>query len=245
MLDLNEGDLVSEGDTLAVLDKREFEYMLEQLNATRSELNAQEALLRTQIAQAGNDLEYQQGRQNRASNLYDADVIPKQSLEDSELLQTKAETQLKAAQQNLALVAAKRGQADAQEKGLRKKIADCVITAPYSGMVNTLYYREGEIIPPLGQLAQITDTAQIELSIYVDESRLAKLKPGMKANLKVQGNAKTYPAVVSHISNKAEFTPKTVLTPDNRSVMVYAVRLKAENPEGILKDGMPVDVTLP
>jgi HlyD family secretion protein len=242
---VQEGDQVSAGDTLAILDLKELKYQLEQLAAGRNELNAQESLFNTQIAQAQSDLDYQARRQQRAQNLFEADVIPRQNLEDSEILSAKAATQLKAAQQNLGLVAAKREQLAAQEKILRNKLADGVITAPSPGQVNILYYRQGEIIPPLGQLAQLIDTSEVELSIYVDESMLGKLKPGMPATVEVGGRAEKYPARITWISSQAEFTPKTVLTPENRSVMVYAVRLRADNPGGILKDGMPADVILP
>jgi HlyD family secretion protein len=101
------------------------------------------------------------------------------------------------------------------------------------------------MLPAMTQLAEIVATQSMEANIYVSEELLAALKPGMPLKLKVNGYTNDIPAEIIRISNKAEFTPKTVLTPDNRSVMVYAIRLRAENPEGILKDGMPVDVYLP
>lgn len=244
-LKVQEGDDVVVGDTLAILDTRELEYALEQLQASASELKAQEALLSTQIALAEKDLGYQNRREDRSSRLYEAEVIPLQNLEDSQLIQGKAELQLKAAKQNLGLVSAKKAALEAQRKTLGKKLTDCIITSSFAGRVEILFYNQGETIPPLGQLAEISNVAAPEVSIYVNEEWLARLKPGLKMQLKAKGSEQTLPASIIRISNKAEFTPKTVLTPDNRSVMVYAVRLKAENPSGILKDGMPVDVTLP
>lgn len=242
---VKEGDMLNTGDTIAIIDSRELEYQLEQLAASREELNAQEGIFNTQIAQAEIDLEYQQSRQTRTRNLYEADVIPLQNLEDGEVIQTKASTGLKAAKQNLNLLAAKRKQIAANELTLKKKIADCVVLSPGSGMVSTLYYHAGEVVPPLGQVLELTDTYALELNIYVNEAYLSRIKIGMPASLHLSSNSKALPATVIRISNKAEFTPKTVLTPENRSVMVYAVRVRAENPDGILKDGMPVDVTLP
>lgn len=244
-LNVKEGDTLSPEDTLAILDTRELQYSLEQLQASARELQAQEALLETQIVLAEKDLGYQNRRQNRSEKLYQADVIPLQNLEDSQLIQGKAELQLKASKQNLGVLSAKKAALQAQEKILAKKLSDCIIVSPFSGTVETLFYNEGETIPPLGQLASITNLSSPETNIYVNEEWLARLKPGMEMLLKVKGQSKALKAKIIHISNKAEFTPKTVLTPDNRSVMVYAVRLRAENPSGILKDGMPVDIEMP
>ena len=244
-LNVKEGDLVSKGDTLALLDSREIHYSLEQLQATLAELQAQEALIETQISLAEKDLGYQNRREDRSERLFEASVIPLQNLEDSQLIKGKAELQLKAARQNLGLVEAKKAALEAQKKTLNKKLGDCVVTSPFSGTLETLFYNAGETIPPLGQLAEISNLEAPETSIYVSEEWLAKLKPGMAMKLKMAGSVKPILATIIRISNKAEFTPKTVLTPDNRSVMVYAVRLRAANPEGVLKDGMPVDISLP
>jgi HlyD family secretion protein len=243
-LRVKEGDELAAGDTIAVIDTRELTYQLEQLAASKEEIAAQESIFQTQISQAEADLLYQQSRQNRNRNLYEADVIARQNYEDGEIIEAKANSQLKAAKQNLNLLSAKRKQIASNEKTLNKKLGDCLILSPGAGTVSTLYYHEGEVIPPLGQILELTDTAALELNIYVSESYLPRLKIGMQAKLHIASQAKPIPATVIRISNRAEFTPKTVLTPDNRSIMVYAIRLRAENPEGILKDGMPVDVTL-
>lgn len=242
---VDEGDSVEAGDTLAVVDTRELGYQLEQLKAAREELNAQENLYKTQISQAEKDLSYQQTRQNRSRNLFQADAIARQNMEDAEQVGTKAESQVTAARQNLAVIAAKRKQLDAQEKTLRKKLGDGIILSPAAGTVSSLYYNAGEVIPPLGQLLDLLNNRQMEISVYISEDYLSRIKVGMPAKISIGGSTQTYQAKVIRISNKAEFTPKTVLTPGNRSMMVYAVRLKADNPEGAMKDGMPADVVFP
>ncbi len=242
---VKEGDAVETGDTLAILDTRELQYTMEQLQAGLLELQAQEAIYRTQIGSAEDDLAYVDKRSSRSERLYEAEVISRQSYEDVEISKTKAQNQLKAAQQGLDLLAAKRKSLDAQKKTVQKKLADGIVTSPATGTVETLFFSEGELLPPLGQLTEISDIRYPELSIYVSEAWLPRLKTGMKFNLKAQGYPEKMTAELIRISNKAEFTPKTVLTPDNRSVMVYAVRLRVDNDKGILKDGMPVDISLP
>jgi HlyD family secretion protein len=231
-------------DTLAVLDARELEYGMEQLQAGLRELNAQEAIYRTQIATAEEDLAYVEARQGRNEKLFEASVIPRQNLEDGQNLEAKARNLLKSTRQSLSVLDAKRASLAAQQKVLQKKLADCVVTSQASGTVETLFYSEGEVLPPLGQLAELSDLDDPEISIYVSEEWLARLKVGALFKLRAQGYRYPLDAELIRISNRAEFTPKTALTPDNRNVMVYALRLRVNNREGILKDGMPVDVSL-
>ncbi|MCB5253444.1 MAG: efflux RND transporter periplasmic adaptor subunit [Candidatus Cloacimonadaceae bacterium] len=240
-----EGDEVQAGDKIAELDDSDLRYTLEQMQASLQELEAQKQLYNTQIALAAVDLEYQTRRQNRSESLYEEEVIPLQNLEDGQILKNKAELQHESARKNLRLVEAKRAAIEAQIKSVQKKIQDCIITTAFTGRVEHIYFDEGEMLPNMGQLALILNIQSLEANIYVGEEYLAQFHPGMQLNLKVNGYADAIEARIIRISNKAEFTPKTVLTPDNRTVMVYAIRLKAENPEGILKDGMPVDVVLP
>ena len=243
-LKVKEGDAVQAGDTLAVLDARELEYSVEQLQAGLRELNAQEAIYRTQIASAEDDLAYVEARQGRNEKLFEASVIPRQNLEDGQNLEAKARNLLKSTRQSLSVLDAKRASLAAQQKILQKKLADCVVISPASGTVETLFYSEGEVLPPLGQLAELSDLDDPEISIYVSEEWLARLKVGALFKLRAQGYRNPLDAELIRISNRAEFTPKTALTPDNRNVMVYALRLRVNNREGILKDGMPVDVSL-
>jgi len=242
---VNEGDEVAVGEILALLDSRELSYNLEQINASLAEIQAQEALANTQISIAEKELEYQSRRDSRNEKLYEAAAIPLQNLEDSQLVQNKSALQLQTAQQNLGVLEAKKAALEAQKKVLNKKLADCIVTSPFAGRVERLFYNAGETVAPLGQLLEINNLQNMETNIYVSEEWLAKLKPGMQMKLKTSDGGQASRAEIIRISNQAEFTPKSVLTPDNRSVMVYAVRLKAENPDGILKDGMPVDIYLP
>lgn len=242
---VNEGDEVAVGEILALLDSRELSYNLEQLNASLAELKAQEALAKTQVSIAEKELEYQTRRDSRNEKLYEAEAIPLQNLEDSQLIQNKSALQLQSARQNLSVIGAKQAALEAQKKVMQKKLADTVVMSPFAGRVERLFYNAGETVAPFGQILEISNLQNMETNIYVSEEWLAKLKPGTQMKLKTSGGGQELAAEIIRISNQAEFTPKSVLTPDNRSVMVYAVRLRVENPDGILKDGMPVDIYLP
>ncbi len=243
-VNIAEGDSVRIGEVLAVLDNRELNFQGDQLAATERELDAQENVSRTQINQAQTDLAYVNQRKERTQNLVGEGVLPRQNLDDLLNLESKARSQLTAANQSLELLKAKRAQLAAQKEILSKKLDDSLLRATANGRISTLYYRGGEVIPPLGQLAEIVTLDSMETSIYVGEERLAEIKTGRTLPLKIAGLDQALTGTVIRIADQAEFTPKTVLTPDNRSSMVYAVRIRVPNPQGALKDGMPVDVWL-
>lgn len=242
---VSEGQEIESGTLVAKLDDQQFRFNREQLQASLLELEAQNDLYQSQIALAAADLEYQSSRQQRNEKLYEEEMIARQQFEDGEIIKKKAELQHESARKNLALVKAKQASLQAQLKSVQKQIDDCVIVSSFSGRVESVFYDEGEMLPAMAQLAEIVNTKSMEANIYVNEERLATLKPGMRVKLRVNGYKNELTAQITRISNKAEFTPKTVLTPDNRTVMVYAVRLRTGNTQGILKDGMPVDVYLP
>jgi len=241
---VSEGVELARGDTIAIFDSQQLGFQLEQLNAGFGEIDVQESVYRTQIAQLETDAEYLSERIERTRNLYQASVIPKQNLDDILNSETKLKSQISAANQNLGVLKAKRAQLDAQKKALLEREQDMVVLANSSGVVETSFYREGEIVPPLGQIVEIMDTRSLTARIYVSEAELPGIKLNDKVWLQVSGAPGRKEARVTRIAGKAEFTPKTILTPDNRSCMVYAVQISCLNTKGDLKDGMPVDVYL-
>lgn len=240
---VDEGKWISVGDTLAILDTREIKYQIEQLDASLKELNMQSTIAGNNLAQSRKDLSYILEKQQRTQRLYDAATIPQQNVDDIGNLYQKSQTQVNNANNQLEMLTATVEKLQAQKKILLKKIDDAIIISPANGKVTSLYYRQGEAIAPYANLLEVIDTHALQAKIYVTEAVLSAIKTGRTVNLITESGQK-YPAVIDHISNKAEFTPKTILTPDTRSAMVYAVTLKADNPQDILKDGMPVEAEL-
>lgn len=238
-----EGNWVEAGDTLALLDTREYLYQIEQLDASLNELEMQSKIAGTNISQAQQDLQFTQERTDRLRAIYKVQGLSLQELENAENLLHKSQS----AEANFAaqhqMLTASKARLMAQKKILVKKIADTIITAPCAGMVSTLFYQQGEAITPFGNLLELIDVRNVSTRIYVSEALLAKLQTGQKVNVKI-AEGTSLPGEIAMISDKAEFTPKTILTPDTRSAMVYAVKISIANPNKILKAGMPVDVRL-
>lgn len=116
------------------------------------------------------------------------------------------------------------------------------IHAPLNGTILRLYIQQGETVFPGSALMTIADLASMEVTIYVPEPMLGKIKVGQKVELTTDSFPdRPFTGAISHIAEQAEFTPKNVQTRDERVRLVYAVTVRVSNPDGVLKIGMPVD----
>lgn len=240
---ITEGNWIEAGDTLAVLDTRELHYQADQLEASLRELAFQISIANNNLAQAKQDLSYVLEKQQRTKRLWEAETISQQTLDDINNLLQKSQTMANNASNQSAMLQASVFKLQAQKKILQKKIADAIIISPAAGKVTTLYYRQGEALAPYANLLELVDTRSLEAKIYLPESALTMIKTGQKAHITTESGQK-YSAVIDHVNNKAEFTPKTILTKDTRASMVYAVTLRVANQQDELKDGMPIEVEL-
>jgi HlyD family secretion protein len=106
------------------------------------------------------------------------------------------------------------------------------------------YVKTGEIVQPGQALYKIANLDTVELRAYVTEPQLSEVKLGRVVQVAIDaGNQRrTLPGVVSWVSSQAEFTPTPIETRDERSNLVYAVKVRVANPNGALKIGMPADI---
>lgn len=127
-----------------------------------------------------------------------------------------------------------------------EQIADATITAPRDGTILQRYAEAGEYAAPGMPLFKIADLSVMEFTAYITAEQYADIKLGQHAKVYVDGQKaddepRSYDGIVSWIAEKAEFTPKTIQTKDERANLVYAVRIKVKN-DGRIKIGMYGDV---
>ena len=132
---------------------------------------------------------------------------------------------------------------DAQIASLQKNAGDAVVEAPVSGVVTAKLLDAGEMAAPRAALAVVTDLDHAWANVYVDERVVPTLKIGQPAAILTDAGQRLA-GTITFISPKAEFTPRNVQTADERSKLVYRVKIAADNREGILKPGMPVEAEL-
>ena len=239
------GDFIEKGTTLAQIDTLDLSYQRQNLSGILQEVENQKKITMTQLKRAEKELKYVQEKYQRFEDLRKSESISQQNVDDLKNQLQNAESVYQTALQQIHTVESKRTQAEAQLSSVRKKIQDATITSPLSGTVADKYYEAGEAIPPLTPLAEIIDLNEVWVKIYLSEKMLPRIRTGQKTEIHLDGTDQTLSGTISWINSKAEFTPKTILTPETRTSLVYAVKVTISNPDHLLKHGMPVEVHLP
>ncbi len=268
-LDVNEGERVTPGQSLGLLDTTRFEATVQELEArleqARQQLDELEAGSRPQeIRKAKADVIAAQARladarlsYRRVQRLVHDKVSPQQDLDDARSKLDVAQATLDAAKEALSLVlegprkqtiAAARANVAriaAQLKIARKNLADCRLLAPANGIIRSRILEPGDIASPTRPVFTLAKLEPVWIRAYVPETRLGKVVPGMPARISSDSYpGKTYPGWVGYISPTAEFTPRNVETPALRTRLVYQVWVYACNPDESLRLGMPATVVL-
>ena len=127
------------------------------------------------------------------------------------------------------------------------KVAWCNVTSPLDGIVLNKYHEEGEMVSPGTRLFTLANLKEnIYAYIYVPQNLVAKLKIGEKLEgFLPELNMQSFPGTITVVSDQAEFTPKNVQTREERTRLVYAIKVAFDNPNEILKPGMTIEVKLP
>ena len=133
---------------------------------------------------------------------------------------------------------------DAQIAALDKAVADARVTSPAAGVVTQKLADAGELVPRGVPLVVVTDLDNAWANVFVPEPMVPRLKLGQPATVRTDAGGEGLPGKVTFISPRAEFTPRNVQTAEERSKLVYRIKIAVDNREGILKQGMPVDAEI-
>ena len=150
--------------------------------------------------------------------------------------------------ESIAALEAQRAQAQAalaatvaNMKAMDIELGRTNLVAPSAGVVLQRLVHEGELAAPGAPLFTLADLDEVTLTVYVPEAELGKVALGQAADVVVDAYDQSFPGEVSYIASQAEFTPKNVQTQEERVHMVFAVKIRLENPDHLLKPGMPAD----
>jgi HlyD family secretion protein len=134
---------------------------------------------------------------------------------------------------------------EAELAQVEERIRKSQVRNPASGTVLATYARAGEVVQTGQPLYRVADLGTVEVRAYVAQPQLAHVSLGMPAQVSVDigdGERRTLAGTVSWVSAESEFTPTPIQTREERAELVYAVKIRVPNDEGLLKIGMPVDV---
>ncbi|MCP4530233.1 MAG: HlyD family efflux transporter periplasmic adaptor subunit, partial [Delftia sp.] len=147
-----------------------------------------------------------------------------------------------AAQEQIAALQARVGQAQAVLDSLQTQRALMEVASPLDGVVIDLATHVGEVAAPGAALLTVADLSQVHLTVYLPETQIGQVRLGQEVRVRVDSfSDRTFQGQVTHIADRAEFTPRNVATRQERVNLVFAVEIRLSNDEGALKPGMPAD----
>lgn len=252
---VDEGSRVDRGDTLVIIDDTDYQIQLRQAAANEDAADAQYRLTlegprKEDIAQAEIAFKNAEEDFKRMEGLLASHSVSQKQYDDARARNNAAQQAYQklvtgSRRDEIAAARARREQAAAQVEQLQKKIRDCSVLAPSGGVVTLKSIEPGELVTVGANLLRITYLDNVKLTIYVSEPDLGSVRLGQRAKVTIDTyGSKSFVGTVKYISQIAEFTPKNVQTREERAKLVFAVKLQIDNPEGILKPGMPADATL-
>lgn len=243
-LDVEEGTVLKAGQEAGIIDTVQLYLKKLQLEAGVKSVEGQRPDILKQVAATKEQIVQAQRERDRVANLLRVGAANQKQLDDAESLLKVLRKQLAAqnstlqnSDQSLTWQSSSVGIQVAQVEDQLKK---CHIVAPLTGTVLAKYAEAGELAAPGTPLFKIADMEQIYLRAYVTSEQLSEVKLGRKVTVYADygKDVRTaYPGVVTWISDSSEFTPKTILTKDERANLVYAVKVAVKN-DGMLKIGM-------
>jgi HlyD family secretion protein len=252
---VDEGARVRAGDTLVIIDDIDYQIQLRQalanLEASAAQLRlAEEGSRKEDIVQAEANFSIANADYKRMKDLLSSQSITQKQYDDAYTRYVTAQQTLEKLATGLrkdevATIRARRDQAEAQVDQLRKKIRDCSLLAPTSGTITLKAVEPGEFVMVGANLLRLTYLDVVRLTIYVGEAELGNVRLGQKATVTIDTEGgKSFEGTVVYISPVAEFTPKNVQTKEERTKLVFGVKIEVPNPQGTLKPGMPADARL-
>lgn len=243
MLDVNEGDTVSAGQLIALIDTAQLHFQKEQLLFQRSASNVSRPDISVQLASLRRELDKQKYERDRVLRLLADGAATTKQLDDINSAIRVLEDRISAQQSTLSNSTASINESssaiESQIRQLSDRIEDCRIKSPIGGTIITKYCEPGEYAIPGKPLVKIADLGKIYMRAYFTSAQLADIKLGQQVTVSANfGGDKLYdyPGTISWISSESEFTPKNIQTQDSRSNLVYAVKIAVKN-DGRLKIG--------
>lgn len=255
---IQEGDTLAKGAVLGnidmsntVLQKQQVQATIEALRQKTTNPRPQIELVKKQLAVQESQLAQQLREKNRTENLLKADAATQKQLDDINAQIDQLQKQIAVSRQQIALdnsnIATQNRTIYSEQNPLEKSVAQIQdqinkgqIVNPISGTVLTKYALEGEMTVTGKALYKIANLDTLTLRAYITGSQLTAVKLGQTVKVYTDDGAKNYKEYtgrISWISDKSEFTPKTIQTKDERANLVYAIKIRVRN-DGYLKLGM-------
>jgi len=242
-----EGMKVERGAITATIDTLALVLERQQLSAQRAAVGSRRAELAEQIHVLEVQREVAARVYERTKRLHDQQAATAQQLDQAERDHRTLLAQLDAVRASQRSVGLESSAVEARVAQARDRIARASVVNPVAGTVLATYAREGEVVTAGQPLYKVASLDTLELRAYISGAQLAEVKLGQVVDVTIDRGARellTLKGTVSWVASQGEFTPTPVQTRDERTDLVYAIKVRVPNREGVLKIGMPADVSL-
>jgi HlyD family secretion protein len=211
VFNFEEGDKVNKGDTLAIIDNEEIKLVIESIEY-------QVKNLKIQLKNLEDDLK-------KSEELFKDSAISEMDFERVKRNRDIVDMELKSASASL--------------KAKKENLKKFFVISPVNGYISLKYLRAGETTLPGSPVVEILDPSLLYLNVYVPENELPKISIDQAVRIRIDAfPGEAFQGKVSFIANKAEFTPRNIQTKEDRTLLVYRVKIIVDNPEGKIKSGI-------
>ena len=242
--DVNEGDRIAAGRQVALTDTVQLYLKARQIGATKLVYASQRPDMDKQVAATRQQLAKAREEYDRFAALVKDGAANRKNLDDArsqvQVLERQLEGQLSSLHTSTNSLNAQMGTTDVQKLQVADQLRKCHVTAPITGTVIEKYMERGEFASVGKPLFKMADLDHVFLRAYITSAQLKNVKIGQQVRVFADygdNEKKEYPGKVTWISSQSEFTPKTILTDDERADLVYAVKIAVKN-DGYVKIGM-------
>jgi HlyD family secretion protein len=239
---LVEGKTVATGDLLLRIDATDLRIQLTQARAEEANLEQVRARLDSELGPLRHHLATAEADLSRYRSLQASGVATPQRLEQAANAFEEAQRQVTALESQISGVDALLAAAHQRVELARSQIQKTEIKAPIGGVILVKAIEPGEFATPGKPVAVLIDLRSLELKVFIPEAEIGKIKLGDAARIKTSAFPdRFYPARVARVDQEAQFTPRDIHMPEERTRMVFGVTLDVANPAAELKPGMPAD----
>jgi len=246
--DVEEGQTLKAGEVLGYIDSTQLYLKKQQLQSQIRSTLSQRPDIRAQVASLQVQLQTAEREQKRVSNLLRDNAATQKQMDDANAQVEFVKKQIAALQSSLGITSESITEQTAplrvQIAQIQDQLSRCRVVNPVTGIVLTKYAETNEMAVTGKPLYKIADLTEITLRAYITGEQLGLVKIGQKVNVLVddgKNGYKTIPGTLTWMSSKAEFTPKTIQTREERANLVYAIKVRVKN-DGTLKLGMYAEV---
>ena len=243
-LDLEEGQTLKRGDVVGYIDTLQLYLKKKQLQYSIKAVLSRQPDAFSQLATIQEQMETTKKERDRFERLLKDDAATQKQVDDLKAHLALLQKQYDALQSSLGTTTrslkSETLPLSVQVEQIEDQIKKSIIINPIDGTVLVKYAEQNEVTGPGKGLYKIADLSYVILRAYISGSQLSNVKLNQQAEVLVDNGEdefKSYSGDVTWISDKAEFTPKTIQTKEERANLVYAIKIRVKN-DGFLKIGM-------